>query len=114
VKLIKPSCASTLRKISLSIWFVLCASLTNEFDQFNEAPVCGIAPLDRQRRILRRLAVEAIGNLLDGPAFAVERAFDQLLGDPGEFLDAVRLGAVGNQTQGRLELLVLLHPSRIA
>jgi len=93
---------------------VLLASLTNDLDQFEETPVRCIAPLDCQRRLLRSLAVEAIGNLLDGPAFAVERTLDQLFGNPGQFLNAVRLCAVGNQAQRGLELLVFLLPARIA
>jgi hypothetical protein len=88
--------------------------LTNEFDQFNEAPVSCIASLDRQFCILRWSAVETIGNLLDGPAFAIERTLDQLFGNSGEFFNAVRLAAVGNNAQRRLELLVFLLPARIS
>jgi hypothetical protein len=88
--------------------------LTNEFDQFNEAPVSCIASLDRQFCILRWSAVETIGHLLDGPAFAIERAFDQLFGNSGEFFDAIRFAAVGNHAQRRLELLLFWLSARIS
>jgi len=85
-----------------------------ERDQFREAPVCCIPFLDCHGRVLRRLAVEAIGDLLNSPGITCKRAINELFSDPAQRFFAAGVGFVQFQAQSVGELLLSSSPARIA
>ena len=52
-------------------------AITNERHQFLARPVCCITLLNRQHALLCRLAIEAVGNLLDRPRLASDSTPNQ-------------------------------------
>ena len=76
-----------------------CSKLCNACCNFGICQFCQRLIVDVERRLLRRLAIEPIGNLLDGPPFAIDRAFDQLVSDQKQVfalcprIDLVQRGA---------------------